>query len=46
MRITCPTCGFVGTSDDFDMSLSNECFCPKGCEWFELCYESEEEEES
>jgi hypothetical protein len=42
MRITCPYCGFVGSLDDFNMSLADECFCPKcpeGDRRFELAWE-------
>lgn len=42
LRITCPSCGFVGSPDDFYMSLADECFCPNGCEWFLLCLDEEE----
>lgn len=42
--ITCPTCGHVGDEHDFAMSLADECFCPKGCEWFLLQTESEDDE--
>lgn len=41
--ITCPTCGFKGTEDEFQMSLSDECFCPNGCEWFLMEYPKDED---
>lgn len=32
--ITCPSCALVATDKQFDMSLSDECFCPKcGCDF-------------
>lgn len=27
--ITCPRCGHVGDDETFEMSLSDECFCPE-----------------
>jgi hypothetical protein len=46
MDVTCPTCGFKGDAKkDFRMSLSDECFCPNGCEWFLLETEDEDGEE-
>lgn len=45
VTITCPTCGHVGTPNDFWMSLADECFCPNGCPWFLFGYADDEEEE-
>jgi hypothetical protein len=45
IRITCPTCGLVGSPEDFEMSCADECFCPNGCEWFLLEMEPDDDEE-
>ena len=44
MIIICPTCGHKGSPQDFDMSLSDECFCPNGCEWFLIELADEDDE--
>jgi DNA-directed RNA polymerase subunit RPC12/RpoP len=42
--VTCPHCGHKGDSDkDFEISVADECFCPKCGERFEL--ESVEDED-
>jgi Zn finger protein HypA/HybF involved in hydrogenase expression len=34
--ITCPQCGHVGDDETFEMSLADECFCPRCNERFEI----------
>lgn len=29
MEVICPNCGYASHAEQFEMSLSDECFCPK-----------------
>lgn len=42
-NIVCPLCGFTGNERAFDMSLSDECFCP-ACEYDFLLLDEEGDE--
>ncbi len=39
--ITCPRCDYKADAEEFDVSLSDECFCPKCGEYFLLELESD-----
>ena len=39
--VTCPRCGYRADAEEFDISLSDECSCPKCGEYFLI--ESEDE---
>lgn len=41
MDVTCPNCGHTGDEEEFEISLADECFCPK-CE-AEFLVEQEED---
>lgn len=44
-QVTCPQCGHTGDSTkDFEMSLCDECYCPKCNERFEIDTGGDEEE--
>lgn len=44
-EITCPKCGHAGTTEEFEMSLSDECSCPKCEEFFEVDLSGEDEDD-
>lgn len=45
--IECPDCGFGGTNTEFEISLSDECFCPEcGCEFLLPDEDDEYEDQS
>lgn len=44
--ITCPGCGYRADAEEFDVSLSDECACPKCDEGFLLELESDGDDES
>lgn len=43
--LTCPTCGLTAPIVEFNPSLSDECFCPAGCEWFLIDTEGDDDDE-
>ena len=45
--VTCPFCGFKGGDvTDFDISLCDECFCPKCNERFEMDDPEDEDDDA
>jgi hypothetical protein len=44
-NLTCPYCEYVGPDTEFDVSLADECFCPKCGREFMVCFDDEGDEE-
>lgn len=44
-EVTCPKCGHQGDSEEFDISLCDECCCPKCGTSFEIDTSGDDEED-